>query len=156
VTLRHLREEGGDGVASELGAVESGGGKAAEGLGNFFGSDGAELPRGFSEHEFGELGAAGDGSDAAAGFEAGFGDAAVIKARGELENVAAGGIGDLDGGGGVGEITGVARGFEVVEDGGGVHRGKYGKCGAGMQLRMARATRSGDARMNRQTLRGRR
>lgn len=51
--------------------------------------------------------------------EAGLGDAVGFgfKARGEMEDVTADGVGDVDARGGVGEFAGVARGLEVVEDG---------------------------------------
>ena len=51
--------------------------------------------------------------------ETGFGDAIGFgfESSGEMEDVAADGIGYVDGGGGVGKFACVARGLEMVEDG---------------------------------------
>ena len=51
--------------------------------------------------------------------ETGFGDAIGFgfESSGEMEDVAADGIGDIDGGGGVGKFACVARRLEMVEDG---------------------------------------
>jgi hypothetical protein len=39
-----------------------------------------------------------------------------LEAGGEIEDVAADWVGYVDGGGGVGEFSGIARGLEMVED----------------------------------------
>ena len=44
-----------------------------------------------------------------------------------MQDVAANGIGDFDGGGGVGELADVAGGLEVVEDGFAEHAFQYRK-----------------------------
>jgi len=73
---------------------------------------------GFVFHFYGEEGCAGDGGGAALTEEAGLGDAVGFgfEAGGEIEDVAADWVGDVDGGGGVGEFSGVARGLEMIED----------------------------------------
>ena len=71
----------------------------------------------------GEERGTGNGGSAALAKETGFGDAIGfgLQAGGEVEDVAAYRIGDVDGSGGVGEFSSVAWGLEVVEDGGTEH-----------------------------------
>jgi hypothetical protein len=55
----------------------------------------------------------------------------VFKLDGELEDIAADGIGDFDFSGRVGEFADVARGLEVVEKGRGEHGKSIAACAAG-------------------------
>ena len=80
------------------------------------GGDGANFGGGFGEKRVGESGAAGDGGNAALGFETGGGDAAVIEADGEAEDVSADRICHFNRRGGVGQVAGVVWGAKVVED----------------------------------------
>lgn len=103
--------------------MQGGGRQSAELVGKIFGVDVSGLRDGFVFYLYGEEGCAGDRGGAALTEEAGFGDAAGcgIQARCEVENVTADGIGDVNARGGVGKFSGVARGLEVVEDGGAEH-----------------------------------
>src|ERR1700722_15502903 len=78
--------------------------------------------RGFGDsfvfYFYGEEGRAGDGGGAALTEEAGLSDAVGFgfQACGEIEDVAADRIGDVDARAGVGKFAGVARGLEMIED----------------------------------------
>jgi hypothetical protein len=87
-------------------------------IGKIFGVDLRGFGNGFVFYFYGEEGCAGDGGGAALAEEAGLGDAVGFwfHARGKREDVAADGIGDIDGRGGVGEFACVARGLEMVEN----------------------------------------
>ena len=87
--------------------------------GKIFSVDVSGFGDGFIFYFYGKKRCAGDGGGAALAEEAGFGDAVGLgfEARGEIEDVATDGVGDVDGGGGVGEFSGVARGLEMSEDG---------------------------------------
>ncbi len=87
-------------------------------MGEIFGVDVSGLGDGFVFYFYGEEGCAGDSCCAALTEEAGFGDAVGfgLKARGQIKDVAADRVGYVDGGGGVGEFAGVARGLEMIED----------------------------------------
>jgi len=54
----------------------------------------------------------------------------VFKEDGELQDIAADGIGDFDFCGGVGKFAGVARGLEVIEEGRGEHGESIAASGA--------------------------
>jgi hypothetical protein len=88
-------------------------------VGKVFGVDVRGFGDGFIFYFYGEEGCAGDGGGTALAEEAGLGDAirCGVQAGGEIEDVAADWVGDVDGGCGVGKFSSVARGFEVVEDG---------------------------------------
>lgn len=110
-----------------------GGRKAAERVGDFCGGDGPGFVERFSGEKLGERGSGSDGRDATLSFEAHGRDFAVFDANSEAKNVPADGIRDVDSSSGVGKIAGVARIFEMIDDGGGMHRRKYGKASAQIQ-----------------------
>ena len=87
-------------------------------MGKIFGVDLRGFGNGFVFHFYGEEGCAGDGGGATLAEKAGFGDVVGFgfEARGEIEDVAADWIGDVDRCCGVGEFSGIARGLEMVED----------------------------------------
>ena len=88
-------------------------------IGKIFGVDLRGFGNSFVFYFYGEEGGAGDGGGAALTEEAGLGDAvgSWFHARGKREDVAADGVGYVDGRGGVGEFACVARGLEMIEDG---------------------------------------
>jgi 8-oxo-dGTP diphosphatase len=71
----------------------------------------------FPEHPFGERGAAGDGRCTAADLVANLGDAAILKARRQSQDIAASRIRDLDRDGRRGQLAHVTRVFEMIEEG---------------------------------------
>ena len=99
--------------------MQGGGRQSAELSGKIFSVDVSGFGDGFIFYFYGKKRCAGDGRGAALAEEAGFGDAVGFgfEARGEIEDVSANWIGDVNGGGGVGEFACVARGLEMVEDG---------------------------------------
>lgn len=109
-------------VGCKLGTVKCGGRKAAERLRERFGRDHARVGKGAVAELFGEERGASDGCSASAAKEPDFGDAVVFDARGETENIAADGISDFDGSGGVRKFAGIAGIAEVIENGVGEHR----------------------------------
>jgi hypothetical protein len=135
-------EEGGEGVGGELRAMIRRLWKAAEMRGNVGGCDTAGIRQGFAGGEFGEGRSGRQRNDAALTFEANFGDATVFDTRGEAEDVAADGIGDVNGSGCTWKVAGIARIFEMVEDGGRMHREKYRRIG--LKDSNARADARGD------------
>jgi len=84
--------------------------------GKIFGVDVGGFGDGFVFYFYGEEGCASDGGGAALAEEAGLGDAVGFwfEAGGEIEGVAADGVGDVDARGGVGKVACVARGLEMV------------------------------------------
>ncbi len=102
-------------------AVEGGLRQAAEGFGDLCGGDAASVVERFASEKLREHGCASERGNAALGFEAHGGNFGVFQAGGEAKKVAADGIGDVDHGRCVRQIAGVARIFEMVEDGGRVH-----------------------------------
>lgn len=137
-SLRQFGEEGGESVGGELRAVKSGLWQAAEGVGDLRSGDKACFVDGFAGEKLSERGGAGERGDTALSFEAYGGDFAVVEAGSESKNVAADGILYIDHGRRVGQIAGVARIFEMVEDGGGIHERKV--------YRRRRIGESGDRR----------
>jgi len=79
--------------------------------GKVFGVDLRGFGNGFVVYFYGEEGCTGDGGGATLAQEAGLRDAvgSWFYARGKREDVAADRIGDVDGGGGVGEFACVTR-----------------------------------------------
>lgn len=83
--------------------------------------DRGELGARFSEHPFRERGSAGDGRRTAADFVGNLGDAAVLEARRESQDIAASGIGDFHRDSRRRELAHVARILEVIEKSFAVH-----------------------------------
>lgn len=109
----------GEGISGKLRGVLRSRRQSAELIGKIFGVDVRGFGDGFVLQLHGEEGCAGDGGSAALTEETGLGDEVVFgfESRGEIKDVAADWIGDVDGGGGVGKFSCVARGLEVIEDG---------------------------------------
>src|SRR5487761_851133 len=107
--------------------------QAAERGGDLRGSDAPCIVERFAGDELGERRRRRERRDATLRLEAHGGYFAVLDADGEPKHVAADGIRDVDGDGRVRKIAGVARIFEMVENGGGILRGKYGKARAEIQ-----------------------
>lgn len=124
VSSRQFGEEGGERVGGELGAMESGLFQTAERFRNLRGGDAAGAIERFAREKFGQDGRAGKRSNAALGFEARFGNDSRINARREAKDISADGICHLNDGGRIRQIAGIARIFEMVEDGRRVHRKK--------------------------------
>lgn len=118
-------EESGEGVGGELSAVEGGLFEAAERFGDLRSGDAAGFVERFAGEKFSQDGGAGESGDTALRFEAGFDDGSGIDACGEAKNVSADGIRYFDDGGCAGQIAGVARILEMVEDDSGMHRKKF-------------------------------
>lgn len=112
--------------------------KTAKRSGDIRSRDLTRVGQRFTPDKFRERGCRSERSDAALAFETDVGDAAVFDARGEAEDVAANRIGDIDGCCGVGKVASIARVLKMVEDDGGVHRPKYGKAEAVIQMRRPR------------------
>jgi len=93
-------------------------GQSAELGGQIFGVDASGFGDGFVFYFYGEKRCAGDSCCATLTEEAGFGDAVSfgVETCGEIEDVAADWVDDVDGGCGVGEFSCVARGLEMIED----------------------------------------
>jgi hypothetical protein len=72
-----------------------------------------------------EKGRAGNRGGAAATKKANFEDASVLDACRKLENVSTGGVADFNASCRIGEVTGIARITEVIEDGCAEHFQKY-------------------------------
>ena len=118
----------------EVRSVKGCGGQAAEGSGKGFWGErgnGAQFP---ALDGFGEERGAGDGGGAAAAEETDFPDRIVFDDGGELEDVAADGIGDLDFCICGGELAGVAWALEMVEKSFCEHWENYGSGGGGEQF----------------------
>src|SRR5260370_39732718 len=115
------------GILRELAAVKRRGRQLAKRRGDLLVRNLAGLGKRSSCEQFGEKRTAGDRRHAAAGLETGLGDAAVFQANGELEDVAASGIADLNDGRCAGKLSGIARVLEVLENNGAVHAKKYPK-----------------------------
>lgn len=121
ILLGQFCEQDLEGVGGKLRAVEGGLRQAAESIGDLRGSDVVSVGEGFPCHEPGKHGGACERGDATLRFEAYSGDFAIIDAGREAKNVAADGILDIDHGCCAGQIAGVARIFEMVEDSGRIH-----------------------------------
>lgn len=76
---------------------------------------------GTTGEQLGKQRAASNRSDATAGFEASLGNASIINANCEFQDVATGWIGNFDRAGGGRKFTGVAWILEVVENRGAIH-----------------------------------
>lgn len=107
----------GDGVGGELCAMKCRLCKAPECRGKRFSSDGAGFCQCSAVKLHGEERSASDGSSATATKKASFRDAARFEARGELEDVAANRVRNFDDCGGAGQLTGVTRVLEMIENG---------------------------------------
>ena len=125
-----------EGGVGEVGGVEGGGGKAAEGGSEGFWREGSERAQFPALDGFGEERGTGDGGGAAAAEETDFTDEIVFDDGGEMKDIAADGITDFDFCVSGGEFTGVAGMLEMIEENFGEHGGIIAAEGIGRNSRM--------------------
>lgn len=109
-------KQGVDRVGSELCAVQSRRGKSTERLRDRFRGEGAGFGNRAAAELFGQEGSARNGCGAPTAQEPGLLDAAVRDSRRELQDIAANGIAYFDRGSGIGQLAGVARIAEMIEN----------------------------------------
>lgn len=98
------------------------GAETADGVFDVGGAEGGELRTGFAGEEFGEGATGGDGGRTAAGLVSCVDNHSGTGENRELQDVAAGRVGDLDGDGGRGQFADVAGVLEMIEELFRVHR----------------------------------
>ena len=114
---QELRKECCERLRRELRAVKRGCGQSSERRRKRIPRDALRFCERAPGNLLGEKGSTGNRGRTAATKKTGLEDASIFDARRKLENVPTDGVADLDASCRVGEVTGIARITEVIEDG---------------------------------------